>query len=40
VGRRFQLCEINDVEMVDLKSASWNRIVEWIKRIEALEATA
>jgi len=26
--------------MVDLKSASWNRIVEWIKRIEALEATA
>jgi hypothetical protein len=27
-------------EMVDLRSASWNRIVEWIKRIEALEATA
>jgi hypothetical protein len=40
IGSDLEPLQINDFEMVDLKSASRNGIVEWIKRFEALEATA
>jgi hypothetical protein len=36
VGSRFRVFEINDLEMVDQNSASWNRTADWLRRIEAL----
>jgi hypothetical protein len=30
---------INDLEMVDLTIASWNRIAGWLSQLDALETT-
>jgi hypothetical protein len=40
VGLRFQPFRINDLEMVDQTGASWNRIVIWLRRVEALRQAA
>lgn len=36
VGRDFQSFGINDLEMVDQNSASWNRIAVWLRRLDGL----
>ncbi len=36
VGRRFQLFRINNLEMVDQNSVSWNRVVQWMRQLESL----
>jgi hypothetical protein len=40
VGNDFQPFRINDLEMVDQNSASWNRLTGWLRRVEALRAAA
>jgi hypothetical protein len=40
VGSRFQSFRINDVEMVDQNSVSWNRLVHWFGLMEALKNAA
>jgi hypothetical protein len=40
VGYRFQLSRINDLEVVDQNSASWNQIADWLKRMHALRLGA
>ena len=36
VGRRFQSSRVNDLELVDLTGASWNRVVQWMRQLESL----
>jgi hypothetical protein len=40
VGWGFQPFRINDLEMVDQNIASWNRVLSWLGRIEALRTAA
>jgi hypothetical protein len=37
VGWRFQAFRINDLEMVDQNSASWNPVLNWLRQLESLE---
>jgi hypothetical protein len=39
-GWRFQSFEINDLELVDQNSASWNQIFDWLSRLEGLRRVA
>ena len=36
VGGRFQSFGINNLEMVDQNIASWNRLANWLRRVEVL----
>ena len=38
VGLRFRSFGINDLELVDLATASWNLAVVWIRRLAGLRA--
>jgi hypothetical protein len=40
VGWRFQSFKINDLELVDQNSASWNRLAHWFGLMEALKKAA
>jgi hypothetical protein len=40
VGWRFQSFEINDLELVDQNSASWNPLLSWLRQLEALRRAA
>ena len=40
VGWQFQSFGINDLEMVDQNRASWNRITDWLRRVEVLREAA
>jgi len=40
VGWRFQSFKINDLEMVDQNSVSWNQIGLWIRKLDALRGAA
>jgi len=40
LGSGFQLFRINDLEMVDQNSGSWNHISSWLHRVEALRDAA
>jgi hypothetical protein len=40
VGSRFQSFEINDLEMVDQNSASWNQMFSWLKHLDGLGQVA
>jgi hypothetical protein len=40
VGWRFQPFRINDLEMVDQNSASWNRLTSWLRRVDHLRRVA
>ena len=36
VGWRFQSFTINDLELVDQNSASWNPLTSWLRRLDHL----
>jgi hypothetical protein len=38
VGTDFQPFAINDLEMVNQNSASWNPMTSWLRRIDALRS--
>ena len=40
VGCRFQPCRINELEMVDQTSASWNRIAGWLRQLDLVRSAA
>jgi hypothetical protein len=40
VGWRFQSFRINNLEMVDQNSVSWNQINEWLRQLNRLLAAA
>jgi len=39
VGLGFQVFEINDLEVVDLRFSSWNQLVAWLRKIETIKAS-
>jgi hypothetical protein len=40
VGWRFQSFKINDLEMVDQNSASWNQIAGWLRQLDLVRSAA
>jgi hypothetical protein len=40
VGWRFQSFRINDLEMVDQNSASWNQIAGWLRQLDLIRTAA
>jgi hypothetical protein len=40
VGRRFRYFRINGLEMVDQKIVSWNPVMSWLRKVEALRRAA
>jgi hypothetical protein len=38
VGRRFQVFEINDLEMVDQTFSSSNPLITWLQQMDGLRA--
>ena len=40
VGWRFQSFKINDLEMVDQNSGSWNRVADWLRQVDQLQHAA
>jgi hypothetical protein len=40
MGRRFQPCRINDLEMVDQNIASWNQIAGWLRQLDLIRTAA
>jgi len=40
VGSRFQLFRINNLEMVDQNSGSWNQLVDFLSQVDRLREPA
>lgn len=40
VGSDFQPFRINDLEMADQNSASWNRIAGWLRQLDLVRSAA
>ena len=40
VGWRFQSFKINDLELMDQNSASWNPLIRWLRQVEALRGAS
>lgn len=40
VGTDFQRFRVNDLELVDQDSSSWNPLISWLRQIEDLQRTA